>query len=144
MPLPSFDNNGELPLGLYQATLGEIIAEFGGGAPQRQGVTERLLRIYELVKATGKLERVIIFGSYITNKPEPNDVDIFLVMAEEFEVTAYAGEARIIFSQMQAQDYFGASIFWVTRGTSLTGIDDLISGWQTKRDKTKRGIVEII
>jgi len=144
MPLPSFDNKGELPPGLHHAPLGELIAKFGGGALQRQAVTARLLHIYERVKATGKLERMIIFGSYITDKPEPNDVDIFLVMAEEFDVTACAGEARIIFSQMQAQDYFGASIFWVTRGTSLTGIDDLISGWQTKRDKTKRGNVEII
>ena len=64
MPLPNFDRQGELPAGVHQATMDEILTRFGSGTPQRQAVTARLLRIYNLLKATGKLERLIIFGSY--------------------------------------------------------------------------------
>jgi len=122
----------------------EVIARFGAGTPQRQAVTASLLRIFNLVKATGKLERFIIFGSYVTAKADPNDVDIFLVMAEDFNVDDQTGETREVFSHAQAQRRFGASVFWVTRGTSLANIDDLVAGWQTKRDQTRRGIVEVI
>jgi hypothetical protein len=144
MSLPNFDIKGELPEGVHSATMDETLARFGTGTPQRQAVTASLLRIYNLVKATGKLERFIIFGSYITAKSDPNDVDIFLVMAEDFSVDDQTGETCDVFSHARAQRRFGASVFWVTRGTSLANIDDLVVGWQTKRDQTRRGIVEVI
>lgn len=43
-------------------------------------MARRLERIYTLVRATGHLARFIIFGSFVTAKAEPNDVDIFLLM----------------------------------------------------------------
>src|SRR5262249_42608868 len=61
----------------------EVIAQFGSGTSQRQVVTARLQRIYHLARATGKLERLILFGSYITAKPDPNEVDIVLVMRDD-------------------------------------------------------------
>ena len=82
MPLPELDRYGDLPIGVHQASLDEVIARFGHGTPQRQLVTTRLLRIYDLARGTGKLERFSIFGSYVTAKPDPNDVDIMLIMHE--------------------------------------------------------------
>ena len=61
-----------------------MIARFGHGTPQRQLLTTRLLRIYDLARGTGKLERFVIFGSYVTAKPNPNDVDIILIMRDDF------------------------------------------------------------
>src|SRR5207247_424588 len=65
-------------------SLDEVIARFGHGTPQRQLVTTRLLRIYDLARGSGKLERFVIFGSYVTAKPNPNDVDIILIMRDDF------------------------------------------------------------
>jgi hypothetical protein len=62
MPLPSLNDHGELPEGVHQATLDEVIAQFGTGTPQRQGVTARLLHLYNLVKAIDHLERFIILS----------------------------------------------------------------------------------
>ena len=144
MPLPYFNSRGDLPEGLHPATISEVILRFGSGTSQRQAVTSRLLRIHDLVKSTGKLKRFIVFGSYVTDEPEPNDIDIFLVMAEGFNIDDYTDDTCDIFRHGQAQVEFGASIFWVGQGTSLTSIDDLIAVWQMKRDQTKRGIVEVI
>ena len=83
---------GDLPAGVHQATIDEMRTRFGSGTPQWQVVTARPLRIYPLAAATGKLNRVMIFGSYITTKPDPNDVDVVLVMRDDFEVHA-CGEA---------------------------------------------------
>jgi hypothetical protein len=120
------------------------MAQFGTGTPQRQAVTASLLRLYNLVKATNHLERFIIFGSYVTTKLAPNDVDLFLVMAEAFDVNDWEEETRAVFAHAQAQSRFRASVFWVTRSTSRTNIESLPTAWQTTRDQTRRGIVEVI
>ena len=144
MPLPDPDSKGELPEGVHQATMDEAIARFGGGTPRRRAATERLLRIYQLAKATGKLERLVIFGSYVTSKPDPNDVDVILVLADDFDLGKCDEETRMLFEHSQAVTEFGASIFWVRPSMLiLETLDEFIEHWQIKRDKTCRGIVEV-
>lgn len=79
MPLPNLNRDGELPAGIHQATIDEVVAQFGSGTPQREIVTERLRRIYQLSTETGHLQQFLIFGSYITSKPEPNDIDVVII-----------------------------------------------------------------
>lgn len=144
MALPNFNSKGELPEGVYQATIDEVIARFGTGTPQRQEVSANLLRIYQLAKATGKLERLIIFGSYVTTKPSPNDVDIVLVFSDDFDFTACDDETRKLFDHNNAEEEFGASVFWIRPALLISEtLDEFISHWQIKRDKTRRGIVEV-
>ena len=45
MPLPAFDEQGDLPVGVHQATLDEGLTRFGHGTPQRQLVTTQLVHI---------------------------------------------------------------------------------------------------
>jgi len=144
MPLPDFDSVGDLPEGVYQATIDEMRARFGHGTPQRQAITARLLRIYHLAEATGKLDRVIIFGSYITTKPDPNDVDVVLIMSDDFEIHACDEVTRRLFDHTQAAEEFGASIFWLRPSMLfLETLEEFIEHWQIKRDLTRRGIVEV-
>lgn len=144
MPLPQFAETGDLLEGVYQATIDEVVARFGEETPQRQTVTARLLRIYHLAKATGKLERLIIFGSYVTDKPEPNDVDVVLVMRDDFALSECDEETRLLFDHLQAAETFGASIFWIRPSMLiLETLDEFIAYWQIKRDNTRRGIVEV-
>ena len=103
MPLPTFDSRGDLPEGVHKAALDEVVARFGHGAPQRQLVTARLRRIYELARATGKLQRFVIFGSYITTKLEPNDVDILIVVGDDFRDQDYDPE---VFPMFDHQPFF--------------------------------------
>ena len=79
----------------------------------------------------------------VTAKPEPNDVDVFLVMDELFEVSDFSGAIRLLFDHQSADGHFGASVFWVLRPVEFGGEQAMIEYWQTKRDRTLRGIVEI-
>ena len=81
---PEFDEHGDMPPGIHLAMLAEVVAHFGSGTPQRQRVTRRLEYIYALAKASGHLARFIVFGSFVTAKAAPNDVDIFLLMEDRF------------------------------------------------------------
>jgi hypothetical protein len=145
MPLPEFNQLGDLPEGVHPTTLAEVLERFGQGTPQRQLVTTRLQRIYELAHRTGKVERFVIYGSYVTAKPAPNDVDIFLVMRDDFLLPECEEEIAPVFRHLEAHDRFGASIFWTSvSGILLVSIDEFISYWQIKREQDKRGIIEII
>lgn len=80
MPLPALNELGDLPEGIHPATLDEVVARFGAGSGQRRAVTDRLRRIYQLALAAGHLDRLLVFGSYVTDAGEPDDVDVILVM----------------------------------------------------------------
>jgi hypothetical protein len=145
MPLPSFDSRGDLPDGLHRASLAEIRARFGQGSQARQAATATLQRIHHLVAATGKLERFIIFGSYVTAKPDPRDVDLVLVMKDDFSLAACEEQTRVLFDHQRAESTVGASIFWLCPSVLLRGsLEDFLLGWGTKRDLTRRGIVEVV
>lgn len=145
MMLPEFNNLGDLPEGIYKATFEEVINYFGKGTPQRQLVTERLKRVYNLAQATGKLERFVIFGSYVTAKPDPQDVDIILVMSDDFREQDIDVNVFPVFDHLQSQEKLGASLFAI-RSSFIFGetVDEFIAHWQIKRDLGKRGIIEII
>ena len=145
MGLPRFNSDGDLPAGVYQASLQEVVDRFGHRTRQRQIVTTRLTRIYELARRTGKLERFIIFGSYVTAKREPNAVDVLLVMNKEFLYPQCGEDTAPLFDHIRAQTEFGASVFAIRASSIiLETVDEFIAYWQTKRDKSARGIVEIV
>ena len=115
-----------------------------GQAPlQRKVVATRLKRVYGLAAATGALKRFIVFGSFVTAKSDPDDVDVFLVMHNTFDLTRVSGETRLVFDHPAAQAHFGASIFWLRQLAALPSEEESVTGWQLKREGTRRGIVEL-
>ena len=85
-----------------------------------------------------------MFGSFVTAKREPADVDVFMLMEDGFDMGQLGGEARILFDHSAAQAHFGASVFWLRRVAALGGEEQTIAGWEIKRDGTRRGIIEIV
>ncbi len=142
--LPDFNSEGDLPPGIHKATLAGVIEHFGKGTLQRRIMARRLEHIYNLASQTSHLRRFIIFGSFVTAKPDPGDVDIFLMMQDTFDVSQLTGETALIFDHLVMQNYEGASIFWIRRLAAMGGEDATVEYWQLKRDGTKRGIVEVI
>lgn len=144
MALPGFNEHGDLPAGRHLASLDEVLARFGAGTSQRAAVTGRLRRLYHLAVATGHLDRLVIFGSYVSDVAEPNDIDVILVMKNDFATERCPAESLVLFDHARADDELGASIFWV-RPDMLLGepLEDFLSHWEKKRDGSRRGIVEV-
>ena len=145
MPLPPLNESGDLPEGIHRATIGDIVSHFGSGSNHREAVTANLERIYRLALKTGSLDRLIIFGSYITAKLEPNDVDVILVMSDEFDHRVCASGLQALFDHRRASEELGASCFWI-RPAMLFGesLDEFIAGWSVKREGGRRGLLEVI
>jgi hypothetical protein len=142
--LPGLNRFGDLPPGIYLEDLEEVSRVFGSGSRRRKMLAARLRRIWELASATGKVSRFIVFGSFVSAKPEPNDVDVFLLMDDSFEVKQLSGETRLVFDHPAAQAHFGASVFWLRRISALEGEVAVVDQWGIKRDGSRRGIIEIV
>jgi hypothetical protein len=145
MPLPNIDETGDLPPGVHRATLDEVQQRFGAVGGQRDTCTRRLSHIYDLAQRTGHVQRFIIFGSYVTAKSDPNDIDVVLVMDDAFRLEDCPIEARGLFDHALAQARYGASIFWARPGMLIeASIEEFIAYWEVTRDGSRRGIVEVV
>ncbi len=144
MVLPAFSHEGDLPPGVHPAHLSEVLTRFGQGSAQRRAVAGRLNRLYQLASSTGQLARFVVFGSFVTAKAEPNDVDIILIMEDTFDLATVTGEASLVFQHPEASARFGASVFWSRRAGAIGGEQAMIEHWQVRREGGQRGIVEIV
>jgi hypothetical protein len=135
---------GELPPGIHPAGWDEIEKRFGRGSEARVRAFGKLRLLHELAIRTGHLTRFLVFGSFVSGVPEPRDVDVVLVMTEDFRLENAPRESRTLFSHPDAEARFGASVFWVRQGMlPEDGMREFMETWQTKRDGTLRGMLEV-
>ena len=86
----------------------------------------------------------MIFGSFVTGKVDPNDVDVFLLMDDAFDASDLSGNALLLFDHAAAQAHFGTSVFWLRRLAAWLDEQTAIEFWQLKRGGGRRGIVEVV
>ncbi len=96
------------------------------------------------MKSAQQLERFLVFGSFVSAGTEPRDLDIVLVMAADFRLEEAPRESATLFSHPDAEARFGASVFWIRQGMlPEADMQEFLETWQTKRDGTKRGLLEV-
>lgn len=141
--LPAFNSDGNLPEGIHRATESEVLARFNTTTARRQWLGERLRSLLALAKSTGKLGRVFLWGSFVTAKPSPNDLDVLLVMGPDFSLDSTPADCAVVFYHALARIHFHADVFWTK--ASIDG--DILHLWldtyQTGKDFKRRGIVEL-
>lgn len=76
--IPPFDESGFLPPGVHPATLEEIEERFGGGSELRRVQMESVRWMVDLAQQAGA-QRIVLNGSFVTDRIEPNDVDCVLL-----------------------------------------------------------------
>ena len=87
--IPAVNHNGYLPPGIHSATLEEIARRFGVESEIRRVQMDSLRWMVELAWRAGVL-RIVLNGSFVTNIPEPNDVDCALLIDNTFPADAAA------------------------------------------------------
>jgi hypothetical protein len=80
--LPPFDESGNLPRGVHRASIEEVVSRFGHGSPEREVEARELVQLVAWARRRG-VRRLIINGSFVTDKREPNDVDVVLLPPAE-------------------------------------------------------------
>jgi len=143
MVLPEFSLDGDLPAGVHFTSWREFRARFGKSSSRRVWLTSRLEALVDLVAKSGKLRRVFVWGSFVTGKPNPRDVDVLLIMDEDFEVERIALPAQAVFHSVRAKLLFESDVFWARTSIGEEVLQLWLETYQTSRDFRKRGIVEL-
>lgn len=81
--LPPFDERGYLPFGIHSCTVDELAARFGSGSPEREIETRELVQFIQWAQGAG-VRRLIVNGSYVTQKEDPNDVDLVILPGPDY------------------------------------------------------------
>ena len=81
--IPDFNDDGYLPPGIHGASLDEIATRFGHEPELRRVQMESLRWLVDFARRVG-VRRVIVNGSFVTDKWEPIDIDCVLLTAPEF------------------------------------------------------------
>jgi predicted nucleotidyltransferase len=103
----------------------------------------RLRALLALAGANGKLRRVFVWGSFVTAKAAPNDLDILLVMDEDFEVDRIDASAQVVFDSVRAKLLFESDVFWARASIGRELLALWLDTYQISRSFRKRGIVEL-
>jgi len=141
--IPEFNVDGNLPEGIHSVSDEEFLDHFATQSVRRKWLGERLREVIALAKSTGKVERIFIWGSFVTAKESPNDVDILLVMSEDFQIETVPEECKHLFDCIRARVKFNADVFWSKASIGEDTLSLWLETYQLTRDFKRRGIVEV-
>jgi predicted nucleotidyltransferase len=113
--LPKLTDAEELPPGVHTADWEEFESRFGGFSPKRLWLLSRLRALLELASTGGQLRRVFVWGSFVTGKPAPRDLDILLIMSAS-RLRFHEGEALVRIGRL-----LGTRLDWRRGARCLAG-----------------------
>jgi hypothetical protein len=87
--LPSFNEHGLHPVGIHDCTFEEAHSRFGTfqASDRRSQLWAKFRDFFHEAQATRLVDAVLLNGSFVTAKPNPNDIDLILVIAATHDFT---------------------------------------------------------
>lgn len=131
--IPDFNDQGYLPPGVHPASLEEIESRFGVQSELRRVQMDSLRWLIELARKAG-VKRLIINGSFVTQRLEPNDVDCALLTGLDFPFDQ-AAEREI----SDGLPFLQINLFEIEDFEYLVNVV-----YATDRHQVSKGVVEVL
>jgi len=74
------------------AALDDLRIRFGTSTPRRQFLFRQLEIVIDQLLITRSVKQIYLFGSFVSGKASPNDVDLLVVMNAGFSTTQLWGK----------------------------------------------------
>ena len=134
--LPEFNKKGYLPPGLHRSNFTEVRQRFGN-TDKRQDLLRNLHNFVNVARKVGAI-KLILDGSFVTDKKEPNDIDAILVVPDDFNTTTR--EAHIL---LESKIRFNIHLFPVRKNDNEF-LQQWIEFLGHDRNGEPRGLVEVL
>jgi hypothetical protein len=85
--VPPLQSDGALPPGVHRGSLAEVLAAFPARNQQRQLLDDALREVVDQLWRLDPTLTVLMDGSYVTTKAEPNDVDLLIISVRYNELS---------------------------------------------------------
>jgi len=146
MPIPAFTSEGLLPEGVHDCSLAELQERFGHFQRNdvRPRLFERLSRFIQHAVATGLVTSIIVDGSFVTSKDEPNDIDLILVLraGHDFAADLRPFEYNVM-SRQRVSRLFGFDMLLAEEGRPELAEHIAFFAQMRKRDDVRKGMLRI-
>ncbi len=134
--LPEFNKKGYLPPGLYRSDFTEVRQQFGN-TDIRQKLLGNLNDFVDVAREVGA-SKLILDGSFVTDKEEPNDIDAILVVPDNLDTTTC--EVHIL---LESKIRFNIHLFPV-RESDEESFQQWIKFFGHDRNGERKGLVEVL
>jgi hypothetical protein len=121
MPIPALGTNGLLPPGVHTCTLQEIRERFGSfkRSELRSRLFERLEAFAREAKSGGIVRALIANGSFVTDEPKPNDIDLADVLPAGHDFRAHLGATQYnVVDRHRVRRVYGFDVFAAEEGSA--------------------------
>jgi hypothetical protein len=131
--IPPLNEDGYLPPGIHVAALDEFLSRFGRGSDQRDAQADSPRWLVPLCRRAG-ISRLVVNGSFVTSREEPNDVDCVLLQGPDYDsASAAANEIRTGLPFLEIKvvnqddfDFFVETLFASDRKMVLKGVVEVL------------------
>jgi len=137
--IPEFYDGNFLPDGDHDATWAEVQTRFGEGEV-RQKHCRQMSKLLLVARSCG-FRAVYLFGSFISGKSEPGDIDLLWVYrADTYDSLSESCRELLNYGIMKSRLNWD---LWRCSDDPVI-VSDLLSGWRQNKTKDKaRGIIRI-
>ena len=141
-PIPHFRIDGYLPEGLYRVTEADASFRFGASTQRRRRLILRVRRWIALGRRIGAT-RLLINGSFVTAKAEPNDIDAVMLLPANFVQQVDQGVEPALELEEMLLTHRPEEIF---AAEDETDWNDWVAFFSRTReaDGRRKGLVEIV
>lgn len=97
-----------------------------------------------MVRRSGIVERLVVGGGFVTSKPEPNDIDIVIVLSNDLDIdTLTPGQYAVTDRSALRRVLKTGALDVTTVRSGTTQMDLVLEFFQSKRDNKQVGVVEV-
>lgn len=145
MPFPELNEDGLLPEGIHDCTLDEIGARFGlfVASDRRVRLFEKLCALVEEEQKAGLAIEIFIDGSFVTDTPQPNDIDLVIVLPADYNRAVVMTPFRYnAVSKISLRRRYPFDVFVFNKDTRP--YQDQIEFFRKTREGRRKGILRIL
>jgi hypothetical protein len=160
MPVPDLNEHGLLPVGIHDCTFQELQAVFGRNqwvpdpqsesrrevlCPQRDRLCDRLGDYLVRLRAVRLPVEVLIDGSFVNGKADPNDVDLIVVLPadHDFSRDLAAQEYNLLSKRRVRDDGFPFDLLVVANGGTAYQVAVRLFQRVRDRDNLQKGLLRV-
>jgi hypothetical protein len=147
MPIPAFNHFGLLPEGIHDCEVMEAQNRFGRfqGSDRRPQLWAKFMDFVRLAKTDRFIEELFIDGSFVTARPDPNDIDVIVVVpvGHDFGTELPQNQYELL-AAPRVRRRFGFDIVVVRKGTENQAEAIEFFAQVRQRPGQKKGLLRIM
>jgi hypothetical protein len=137
--IPDFNKHGNLPAGIYKASINDIEKRFGLNSKKRISLFKNFHNFLKLIiPFKTSIKRIILNGSFVTAKENPGDMDCIILIKNNTRFTP-----EIIDKLVSAKKLYNIHLF-IHEERNIKKYNDLLAFFSRNRDLKPKGVLEVI